>query len=202
MSNDLIRIIVIAAIGGLIGWITNYLAIKLMFRPIEPINIFGYKLQGLIPKRKQEIAFTIGNIIDEELVSLEDVVEEMTTEENIRPIKDTMKIKIRLVIENKLPSLVPTTIKEMVFSYIDRVIDEEGDRMVVEFLEEVTSDENNKIKMAKLVENRINTFELEKIERIIIEITKKELKHIEYMGIVLGSLIGITQGVVMTFLVK
>lgn len=196
--NTVFRILLIAVIGGAIGWVTNYLAIRLMFRPLEPINILGFKLQGLIPKRKLEIAHTIGNIIEEELISLEDVIDEMTSEENMKPIKDTMKIKIRMVIENKLPSLVPTTIKEMVYSYIDRVIDEEGDKMVIDFLEEVTSDEKNKIKMAKLVENRINSYEMEKLESIIIKISKKELKHIEYMGIVLGFFIGLVQGIVVT----
>ncbi|MDO5708212.1 MAG: DUF445 family protein [Andreesenia angusta] len=201
MLNTIIRILFIAIIGGLIGWITNYLAIKLMFRPIEPMNILGFKIQGIIPKRKKEIAFNIGNVIEEELVSLEDVIAEMTTEQNMKPIKDTMKIKIRIVIENKLPSLVPVTIKEMVYSYIDRVIEEEGDRMVIEFLEEVTNDEQNKIKMAKLVESKINSFELEKLEEIIVHIAKNELKHIEYMGIFLGFFIGLVQGIIVTVLV-
>ncbi len=199
-GSALLKIFFIAVIGGLIGWITNYFAIKLMFRPIEPVNFLGFKLQGLIPKRKKEIAFTIGNVIEEELVSLEDVVAEMTTEQNMKPIKDTMKIKIRMVIENKMPSIVPVTLKEMVYSYIDRVIDEEGDRMVIEFLDEVTSNEQNKIKMAKLVESKINSFEMEKLEEIVIQIAKNELKHIEYMGIFLGFFIGLIQGIVVTLI--
>ena len=79
--------------------------------------------------------------------------------------------------------------------------DEDGDRMVLEFLEEVTNDEQNKIKMAKLVESKINSFELEKLEAIIVHIAKNELKHIEYMGIFLGFFIGLVQGIVVTILV-
>lgn len=201
MYNSILGVLFIAIIGGLIGWITNYLAIKLLFRPIEPIKIFNFKMQGLIPKRKKEIAFTIGKIIEEELISLEDVIKEMTTEQNLKPIKDTMKIKIRMVIENKMPSIIPVTLKEMVYAYIDRVIDEEGDLMIIEFMEEVTKNEENKIRMAKLVESKINSFEMEKLEDIVIQISKNELKHIEYMGIFLGFFIGLIQGIIVKIVI-
>src|SRR3989338_4570246 len=42
--------------GAIIGWFTNYVAIKMLFRPYRPVNLLGYKLQGLIPKRRKEIA--------------------------------------------------------------------------------------------------------------------------------------------------
>lgn len=198
--DKVLGIAIVACIGAVIGWITNYLAIKFLFRPIEEVDILGIKIQGLIPKRKREIALIIGEIVEEELISLEDLVKEMTTEENMEPIKDTMKIKIRMSIENKLPSLVPTTIKEMVFSYIDRIIDEEGDKLVVEFLHEVTSDERNKMKMARIIESKINSFELEKLEEITYRISKREFKHIELMGVILGFFIGVVQGIIVSFL--
>lgn len=37
--NNIIRILILAIIGGLIGYITNVIAIKLIFRPINPIKI-------------------------------------------------------------------------------------------------------------------------------------------------------------------
>ena len=54
-------------IGALIGWITNYFAIKMLFRPLKEINILGFKVQGLIPKRKMEMAESIADTIQEEL---------------------------------------------------------------------------------------------------------------------------------------
>ena len=38
MSN-ILKILILAVIGGVIGYITNVLAIKLIFRPIKPIKI-------------------------------------------------------------------------------------------------------------------------------------------------------------------
>ena len=36
-------------IGAAIGWFTNFVAIKLLFRPHEPVSIFGFSIQGDYP---------------------------------------------------------------------------------------------------------------------------------------------------------
>ena len=63
--NNFTTILILTIVGGLIGWITNILAIKLMFRPINPIKIpiLNIEILGLIPKRKNEIATNIGEVI-------------------------------------------------------------------------------------------------------------------------------------------
>jgi hypothetical protein len=43
-------------VGAVIGWLTNYVAIKLLFRPHVPFSLLGYQVQGVIPKRRKEIA--------------------------------------------------------------------------------------------------------------------------------------------------
>ncbi len=51
-----------------------------------------------------------------------------------------------------------------------------------------------------MVEDKINELDLYELEEIIIRIAKKELKHIEFLGLVLGFLIGIVQGLVTMFI--
>lgn len=50
-----------------------------------------------------------------------------------------------------------------------------------------------------MVENQINTFDLDYIERLIIEIANKELKLIMSLGFILGGIIGFFQGIVAIF---
>ncbi|MEE2887774.1 MAG: DUF445 family protein, partial [Planctomycetota bacterium] len=64
----------IPAIGGLIGYLTNRLAVKMIFRPIKPKNILGLRLQGLMPRRQAEIASSIGAVVGDHLIRHEDVV--------------------------------------------------------------------------------------------------------------------------------
>lgn len=71
------KLLLLAVVGALIGWSTNVVAIKLMFRPLEPLKIPGtrFTIQGLIPKRKTEIAKSIGDVISEELLSIEQIMD-------------------------------------------------------------------------------------------------------------------------------
>ena len=51
-----------------------------------------------------------------------------------------------------------------------------------------------------MVENKINELDLYQLEELIIKVAKKELKHIEILGLVLGFLIGIIQGIIIIFI--
>lgn len=189
-------IIVLAVVGAMIGWITNILAIKLLFRPIKPINILGIKIQGLIPKRKYEIAKNIGEIVENELLSMDDIVENVLTPETVGQVKDTLKVRIKQVINEKVPSIIIAPFKDKISIYVDNMIDQEGDSIIEELIDRVNDKDKGGIQLAKIVEEKVNSFELQKIEDIIISVAKQELKHIEVLGGVLGFLIGIVQGVI------
>ncbi len=77
------KIILAMATGGLIGYFTNWLAIKMLFRPLEEIYLFGWKVPftpGLIPKEKLRIAKNIGRTVEDYLLSPEAILKSL--EEN------------------------------------------------------------------------------------------------------------------------
>ena len=55
-----LRFFVYPVVGSFLGFITNYIAIKLLFRPKK--KVMG--IQGLLPKRKSEIAERAGHIVN------------------------------------------------------------------------------------------------------------------------------------------
>jgi len=67
-----IQIITAPVVGGLIGLITNGLAIRMMFRPLKPVYIGRFRLPftpGLIPKERERLAKSIGEVISRELIN-------------------------------------------------------------------------------------------------------------------------------------
>ena len=62
-----LRFLVYPLLGAFVGYITNYLAIKLLFRPKR--RVLG--IQGLLPKRKAEIAKRAGEVVNSYLVNRE-----------------------------------------------------------------------------------------------------------------------------------
>ena len=194
MSN-VATVLVLALIGALIGWITNILAIKLLFKPIVPFNILGIKIQGLIPKRREEIAKNIGDIVENELLSMDDIINNVLTEKNIEEVKYILKTRTKEAISKKVPSIIIAPFKDKICLYVDNVVDEESDGIIAELTNRLNGNNENGIRLAAIVEEKVNSFELDKIENIIISVAKNELKHIEVLGGVLGFLIGIVQGV-------
>lgn len=193
--TSLLTVIALALVGALIGWITNILAIKLLFKPIEPINILGMKLQGLIPKRREEIAKNIGEIVETELLSMNDIIDNVLTEENIEEVKYILKSRTKEVINEKVPSLIIAPFKDKICLYVDNIVDQESDGMIQKLVDKMNDENESGIRLARIVEEKVNSFELDKIENIIVSVAKQELKHIEVLGGVLGFLIGIVQGV-------
>jgi len=194
---DMLKIILLGSIGALIGWVTNKVAIKLLFRPLYPINIplFNFEIHGLIPKRKNEIAKAIGETVEVELLSLDDLLDKFRKDMDIESIKNTLRIKIKAVIKEKLPSIIPTTFKNMILTYIDDFIDSNGEDFINELTDDLISKTKDNISISSLVEEKINSYDMLKIENIVLSIADKELKHIEILGGVLGLIIGLVQGV-------
>ncbi len=195
-------VLILAAIGALIGWITNYIAIKLLFRPFEPVMIplLNIKLQGLIPKRKNEIAKSIGTTIQEELLSIEEIIEQFISNQDQSALIEIIKNKINRVLEERLPGILPASLKSAIKRYINEVIEQEATDLINASVENMIHSASEKINLAEMVEKRINRFPMDKLEEMVLRIAKRELKHIEVLGGVLGFIIGLVQGIIIMLL--
>lgn len=196
--NKIFIILILSLVGGIIGWLTNILAIKLMFRPINPIKIpiLNIEILGLIPKRKNEIAENIGEVVATELLSIDDLINESFSEEDKENLILTAKEKIKSVINEKI-TLIPMPFRMMATPYIDKIVDNEVGPMIENMGEDLLLKIKDKVNIQKIVEEKIKALDLIELEAIIIKVAKKELKHIEILGFVLGALIGLIQAVVL-----
>lgn len=81
---EILKIISGPILGSIIGYGTNLLAIKMLFRPYREIKIVGRCIPftpGIIPKRKPEIAKAVGNVVGNELFTKEDILKSLMNEE-------------------------------------------------------------------------------------------------------------------------
>ena len=71
-------------VGAAIGYITNWIAVKMLFRPLYPKYIGKWRLPftpGIIPRRKDALAKAIGRAVGEELLTKEDIQKAFCGEE-------------------------------------------------------------------------------------------------------------------------
>ena len=67
----MLKLLLPPLIGAVIGYCTNYIAVKMLFRPYRPIRIGKWTLPftpGVIPKRKPELAHAVGNAVGKSLL--------------------------------------------------------------------------------------------------------------------------------------
>eukprot|EP00002_Diphylleia_rotans_P032735 TRINITY_DN6901_c0_g1_i1.p1 TRINITY_DN6901_c0_g1~~TRINITY_DN6901_c0_g1_i1.p1 ORF type:complete len:409 (-),score=95.06 TRINITY_DN6901_c0_g1_i1:201-1427(-) len=66
---------VLPVFGLINGWVTNYIALKIIFLPIEPIYFCGFKIQGLFLKRQQEVADIYAQLVAAEVLTPKQIVD-------------------------------------------------------------------------------------------------------------------------------
>ena len=192
------------SVGALIGWFTNYLAIKLLFRPYKEMNFLFFKIQGLIPKRKNEIIENIADVVEQELISMTDIVNKFKNSEIDEEILNNLldkivgeKLKNSILEKNPLLKMfVNDSLMDKIKEYVKKSILENKE----EIIEEIVKIAESKIDFKEIMLEKMENFSLQEIENIILRVSKEELKHIELIGGILGGIIAVFQFLLMLLL--
>lgn len=188
---DLWTWITIPAIGGVIGWVTNWLAVKMIFRPVKRIRILGIPVQGLVPRRQQDLAKAIGRVVGNHLVEHKDVVRSLNKldfegvlnsvlEKGLGPkIQELRSLPLigGFLTEERVAD-IRKSIVQSVMNHKDAVLDE------------VEKGLAKGLDVPRLVETKVAAFPVLKLESLILEVASRELRAIEWLGGFLGVLIG------------
>ncbi|MDT7801984.1 MAG: hypothetical protein QOI78_5417 [Actinomycetota bacterium] len=67
--------LIMPVFGLFTGWFTDWLALRMIFYPIEPRRYFGVEWQGLFLKRRKEVAEAYGELIAKEIITPHNVIE-------------------------------------------------------------------------------------------------------------------------------
>jgi uncharacterized membrane protein YheB (UPF0754 family) len=196
-SNEIHWILfLLPLIAALIGWMTNYIAVKMLFHPKEPKKILGLTFHGVFPKRQHALAEKLGQLVAEELFSISDVSAKIkefaTSDEAMNEVGKRIETTIRNKLVQAFPMLAMFLSDEMVEKVTGLFKNELKDFLTVtsqgigEKLEE-------NLNVQEMVKDRVNAFSSEKLEELLNQLMKKEFKFIELVGAVLGFLIGCIQ---------
>src|SRR6516162_3581028 len=89
-------------ISAFIHWLTIWMALKLLFHPHEPRQILGLTIQGVFPKRKEQIAANLGKIVGQELLSFRDIESTISHPDNTKKILPLIENHIDDFLKKKL----------------------------------------------------------------------------------------------------
>ena len=194
-QHPLLPWIIFPLVGALIGYATNWLAVKMLFRPRKPTGIGPFQLQGVVPRRQEALADSIAETVQDELISAKDVaalVQKIATSEDVR---QKLQKKVDTLIADQLQSLGPMAsfLPADLVEKIKRRIEEEVFAFVEEMGEDLHGVLGRELDVKGKVRERILAFELDQMEQLVLRVARKELRHIEILGGFLGLIVGLAQ---------
>ena len=178
------------------GWVTTWIAIKMLFHPRKPIKFLGLTIQGIFPKNQRLIAEKLGQVVGKELLSFDEIEQKITSPENLEKLKPEIEAHIDNFLTNKLKDVFP-----MLSMFIgDKTINQLKEAFLLELeslfpvlMKGYMAKLQHDLDLEKIVTEKVANFSTEKLEDILNQITKKEFKFLEFVGGFFGFVIGIIE---------
>lgn len=183
-------------IAAITGWVTNYVAIKMLFHPKKKINLYFFSIQGIFPKRQALLAERLGKIVSSELFSFKDIKERFTSTSTALEINKVLDEKLEDFMEDKLKTAMPMLamfLNKDAKAKIKETLHSEFQNILPDILNKYSEKLEKDIDVEEIVYQKVAAFSSEKLEQILFSIMKKEFKFIEILGGILGFMIGIIQ---------
>lgn len=189
-----LTLLLIPLISAIVGWLTNYLAVKMMFYPLDFVGvkpIFGW--QGLIPAKRREMAEIEVELVLGKLLSVEELASQLDPDELTRAIERRLKQVLQKIVNDvmadsapELWAALPRPGKQLVYKRIEKDIP----RVVSKLVDDFQYNINEILDIKELVvEQLVNSPEL--INEIFLTAGEKEFPFIIRSGFYFGFLFGL-----------
>lgn len=189
-------LLLLPLIGAVIGYVTNYLAIKMLFHPRYPIRLVGLHIQGIFPRRQADFARKLGHLVATELLSIDDLTQRLQQRANSPAFIAFLEQRIQAVLLNKVPQHYPSLVfllgSELIGG-LTSVFRDDIQRLLQELIVQLRDEMQEEVNIQQIVEQKVAGFSIERLEGIVFEVMAKEFRFVELIGAVLGFMIGLLQ---------
>ena len=189
-------LISIPIISGFIGWVTNWVAIKMLFHPRNPVKFLGLTFHGIFPKRQQQFAEKLGKLVSEELLSFSEIEQKIINPANLKKMMPLVESHVDDFLRNKLSDVFPVIsmfIGDKTISQFKGFFMTELEALFPILMQRYMKNLQEELDLEKIVIEKVAGFSSDKLEEILMGIMSKEFRFVEILGGVLGFLIGLIQ---------
>jgi len=195
MINHYFILLSLPIIGALIGWGTNFIAVKMLFRPRVPRNFLGLRFHGVIPARQIELARSIGETVESQLISHRDLQDALQRPEVNAELAKTIEAEVERFMNERLSAnpLIAIVMQGPLANELKRMVVKQLHASTPQILERLVGTLEKHMSFKQIVQQRVEEFDIATLENLIQRIASRELRAIEIWGGVLGFLVGAFQ---------
>lgn len=191
-------ILVPMAVATAHGFFTNWMAVQLLLKPVKPVNILGFRLQGLLPRRQAELAERISSAIAEKFLTREDILAFLRQVDPVAAMRALLVEKW----DEKLGEILDGIPMAKMFVSPERlqgIRDKIAGALAEEagtFTERLVESLDGKIDLKETLRRNIMAFDVTELNDIIEQIGYREFREIAWVGAAIGLLIGSVHAVI------
>lgn len=184
----------ILPLGGiLIGYLTNRIALTIIFEPVEPRKIGPFTIQGLFLKRQPEVAGVYSRIIAEDVVNLENIGNELMHGRQSDRTRRLIADRLRPSIDRTVGLAQPAVRIAVGTGEYDRIRDSLAVEAIGQTMDPLSDPEFNERqneKVRAMLEDRMRSMPPKDFS----EMLRTAVIEDEWMLIMLGSILGFIAG--------
>ncbi|WP_250657001.1 DUF445 domain-containing protein [Alkalimarinus coralli] len=95
--------------GLIVGYATNWIALNVIFRPLNPVKVMGIELQGLFLKRQKAVAHSFCAIITHEILTIGNIINAILNGPSADRAKNMVKKHIKPIVDDTAGISKPLT---------------------------------------------------------------------------------------------
>jgi hypothetical protein len=160
LTPAIVNFVLLPAIGAAHGWLTNTLAVWLLFRPVEPwrVPLFGWRVQGVLPRRQADLARSVGVAVETELLSWGELASALAAPDVLEDIARRVDALVYDRVARAVPAWVPGAWRDGLARGAANAIAREAADGLVGLLPQAAELARERLPIAKMVEDRILRF--------------------------------------------
>lgn len=196
LARPVVNFVLLPLLGAVHGWLTNSVAVWLLFEPITPVRVpfTRWRVQGILPRRKAELAQQIGRAVEQELIAWQDVVANLASPRFVAQIGAKVQSVVHARVAAMVPGFIPGSLRDRLGQIAGEAAARESLPLVQDLLAHAGDLAAEHVPIARLVADRVQAFSAEDLERLIRRAASEELRAIVQLGFFMGLVIGLVQG--------
>ena len=182
--------------GILVGYYTNFLALKLIFRPLNPIKIGKLHIQGMFMKRQVEVASEYSKIVASKIITIENIFEYIIRGPNSEKLQRIVQKQIENTINETagiLKSLVEISTGSKLFLHIRNIACFRFMQELPMNIRHVFGYAENALDLERILRDKMVGLPPVEFEEFLRPVFKEDETTLIIIGAVLGGLAGLLQ---------
>ncbi len=199
-ASAILNWLIIPLVGGLVGWFTNWLAVKMIMQPIHYVGWRPIGWQGIVPANAAKMARTLINNSLSKIVSQSELLERVNPDDLARLIQRRIDPHVEEIVDSMVEkttlrglhlteyawAMAPKKIKGMVYSAVKAKLP----TIISNFIVDVRSEADGLMDINALITERLSR-ESELLVKLFTQACDKEFQFISRSGFYLGVPLGI-----------